>query len=150
MANTQTQREAVIEGVAFYYDEFACICGCDHHTKPRVRAAIKRLVTNLLAPARARLGCGILIYSGVRCEAQNQRSGGADQSRHMVGDAADCIPTDRSKLWVLYDIMIDIIDNQLDGKGGLKCYDRKNERRPSFVHGDTRTWRWVPKAKRPK
>ena len=50
---------------------------------------IERLVDVLLDPARERLGSPIRVTSGYRCPELNALVGGAGNSQHMRGEAAD-------------------------------------------------------------
>ena len=48
----------------------------------------------LLEPAREAIGCPVLINSGYRSEAVNQKVGGVPNSQHKIGQAADIRPRD--------------------------------------------------------
>jgi len=70
----------------FDREEFACRCGCGFGLDPydvdlELVAALEML--------RELVGVPIHINSGCRCKSHNRRVGGAKNSRHMVGDAAD-------------------------------------------------------------
>lgn len=67
----------------FNSDEFACKChDCDGgEVSVAFVMKLQRLRNDLAMPIR--------IYSGTRCADHNQVSGGADDSRHLLGDAAD-------------------------------------------------------------
>lgn len=54
-------------------------------------ANLKALAVNVLEPARELLGRPIQITSGFRCGTLNRLIGGAAQSQHMYGEAADFI-----------------------------------------------------------
>lgn len=54
-----------------------------------VEANLKALVTEVLEPARRRLGKPIVINSGYRCSVHNATVGGVVNSQHMRGEAAD-------------------------------------------------------------
>ena len=53
------------------------------------RKNLERLVENVLDPARTLLGKPISVSSGFRCEELNRRVGGAKNSQHLKGEAAD-------------------------------------------------------------
>lgn len=55
-------------------------------------ANLRALAEEVLEPARNLLGVPLLITSGYRCATLNRLIGGAAQSQHMVGEAADFIP----------------------------------------------------------
>ena len=52
---------------------------------------LKALCENVLQPLRNNLGCPIVITSGFRCAVLNKRVGGASNSQHLYGQAADLI-----------------------------------------------------------
>ena len=55
-------------------------------------ANLRALADQVLEPARALLGVPLIITSGYRCATLNRLIGGAVQSQHMLGEAADFIP----------------------------------------------------------
>jgi len=55
-------------------------------------ANLKALATQVLEPARRLIGVPLIITSGFRCGTLNRLIGGASQSQHMLGEAADFIP----------------------------------------------------------
>lgn len=57
-----------------------------------VEANLKALVTEVLEPARQRLGIPIMVNSGYRCPKHNALVGGVANSQHMKGEAADIAP----------------------------------------------------------
>ena len=67
--------------------ELDCHCGCD--TPPHVAKNLANLALSLES-LRTRLG-GVPLHvnSGYRCPAYNERIGGAKESQHMLGKAAD-------------------------------------------------------------
>lgn len=52
---------------------------------------LKALCLNVLQPLRNALGCPIIISSGFRCAELNKRIGGAANSQHLYGQAADLV-----------------------------------------------------------
>ena len=71
----------------FKAKEFACkFCG---ELPPLPKGNIEALVRNVLDSARERLGQPILINSGYRCPSHNLHVGGAVNSQHTRGEAAD-------------------------------------------------------------
>ena len=73
----------------FSISEFDCKSGAKMPAS--VRKNIERLAKNLQF-LRDELGAPIEITSGYRSPAHNKKIGGAANSRHVVGDAAD-VPT---------------------------------------------------------
>jgi len=65
------------------------------HNIPREEselANLKALADQVLEPARTLLGVPLIVTSGYRCATLNRLIGGAVQSQHMLGEAADFIP----------------------------------------------------------
>jgi zinc D-Ala-D-Ala carboxypeptidase len=79
----------------FYLNEFtvsqtATRYGLDNTPSPAVIANLQNLCVKLLEPLRARVG-PIKINSGYRSSIVNSRVGGASNSQHLYGEAADII-----------------------------------------------------------
>ena len=55
-------------------------------------ANLRALADQILEPARTLVGAPLLVTSGYRCATLNRLIGGAVQSQHMLGEAADFIP----------------------------------------------------------
>lgn len=112
----------------FYWYEFTCSDGTI--VPVELRGNVERLVWEVLQPLRNALGKPITITSGYRTPAYNRRVGGARNSQHMKGLAADIkiegIPRVRSN-WLLWGFMI------ARGKGGGVGWYKKNP-----VHVDVR------------
>ena len=103
--------------------EFACKCGtyCDGYPVEPSEALVR-----VLDEIREAVGGPVYVGSGVRCTAHNAAVGGAPQSRHLYGDAADIrcyVKTPKE----LYDIACDVVGNT----GGVGLYSWG-------VHVDTR------------
>ena len=62
---------------------------------------IKRLCTEVLEPLRQHFGQPIVINSGYRCPALNRAVGGARNSYHLQGRAADIIPAKGNRRQIL-------------------------------------------------
>lgn len=71
----------------FTMNEFQCKDGCEMPASAREN--IKALVENVLDPVREQLGKPIYVNSGYRCPRHNLKVGGAVNSQHMKGEAAD-------------------------------------------------------------
>lgn len=78
----------------FAMKEFECKDGCQMPSE--VRANIVALVEHVLDPVRERLGMPIIVNSGYRCPKHNLAVGGAVNSQHMKGEAADVRPVQGS------------------------------------------------------
>ncbi len=109
--------------------EFACKCGkCGGYPVEPAEA-----LARVLDEIRERTGLPVYINSGIRCAQHNAAVGGASQSRHLYGDAADIrCPGKTTK--ELYDIACAVLGNS----GGVGLYDWG-------IHVDARTTksRWI-------
>lgn len=108
------------DGKYFKAREFACKCGrCENKVQPSL--------IKLCDKIREAYGGPVKVNSGYRCPTHNARVGGAKQSMHMTGLAADLAPVDG-------DIkrFTKLIQEQFDGFCmGMGLYD-------TFVHIDQR------------
>jgi len=75
----------------FTVSQTATRLGITNLPSPVVIANLQNLCINLLEPLRTRLGRSIKISSGYRCNLLNAKIGGADNSQHTFGEAADII-----------------------------------------------------------
>jgi len=76
----------------FSTSEFQCHCGCGRcEVQPRLLQALEAV--------RVEVGEPLHIVSGYRCPGHNKACGGAKDSQHMLGMAADVQAPD---LWKLY------------------------------------------------
>lgn len=69
----------------FSRSEFRCKCGCQP-------TPVDPHLVEHLEQLRAKIGRPIVIVSGYRCQSHNARVGGAKNSQHLVGRAADIRP----------------------------------------------------------
>ena len=70
--------------------------------KDEIFVNLNNLVDNVLDPARLKLGAAITINSGYRSYETNIAVGGAKNSQHRLGCAADTKCKDLEKLWKIY------------------------------------------------
>ena len=95
----------------FKLEEFRCKC-CGE-LPSFAKENVEALVGKVLDGARARLGKPVTVNSGYRCEKHNREVGGAANSQHMKGEAADirCSDIRRLKQIIIdngrYDQLID-------------------------------------------
>ena len=68
--------------VHFARREFACACGCGFDT-------IDHATLEILEAVRSHFGQPVIVTSGARCPEYNARVGGASNSQHLYGRAAD-------------------------------------------------------------
>ena len=73
------------------HSETAARLGIPQEPSPAVRANLLALATNVLQPLRDRFGAPIRVSSGYRSYALNARIGGARNSQHTLGQAADLV-----------------------------------------------------------
>lgn len=106
----------------FSSHEFACRCGCGE------KDVSPKLIT-LLELIRARVKAPVLIMSGRRCAKHNAAVGGAKNSQHVRGTAADIQVTGLSPQYLK--TVINIIHAQGTHVGGLGVYK-------TFIHVDVR------------
>ena len=66
--------------------------GIDNTPTPEIKQHLQELITKLLNPIREVWGGPIIVTSGYRCKALNEKVGGVKTSAHLSGYAADLIP----------------------------------------------------------
>jgi uncharacterized protein YcbK (DUF882 family) len=111
----------------FNLKEFECRDGSE--TPPDIITNLQELAENLEI-IRAEIGYPIEIVSGYRSPSHNKKVGGAKDSQHLTGKAADIIARDKSP----YDLFAIISKLQMEGRiklGGLHLYS-------GYVHFDIR------------
>ena len=96
------------------------------------------LMTEVLEPARVKLGAPIIVTSGYRCVALNEAVGGVKNSQHIKGQAADLVCTrleDKRKLFrILSEMDCDQLLWETNSKGTQWIH-------VSFVaHGENRQY----------
>ena len=109
----------------FTLHEFKCKCGqcC---IPAEAKDNIMVLVDRVLDPARQKLGRPIHVNSGYRCEAHNRQVGGAPNSQHTKGEAADLCCDDNLEL-----ARIIVANGNFDQ---LILYTRPWSQTPKFLH----------------
>lgn len=103
----------------FKRKEFACRCGCGTST---VDAELLQVVTDV----REHFGVPVVITSGHRCAKHNANVGGAKNSMHLTGKAADIKVTGIEPMEVRA-----YLCNKYQDKYGIGAY-------PTFTHIDVR------------
>lgn len=114
----------------FTSQEFACKCGCG-------LSDVHPMLIDLLETIRDKAGeKPVTILSGHRCETHNKKVGGARNSQHLLGKAADIHIKGMTPIQV-HSLVDHLHDEGLAHVGGLGLYQ-------SFVHVDIRsgTARW--------
>lgn len=103
----------------FTKEEFACKCGCGFDT-------VSEELLTVLNDIRSHYKTPVKINSGCRCPAHNKAEGGALNSPHMEGIAADIVVVGISPKEVY-----DYFDNLYPNKYGIGLYKNR-------VHIDVR------------
>ena len=76
--------------------------GIPNHPNTMQKMNMEKLIVNVLDPIRSLYGKPIYVNSGFRSESLNRAIGGAKNSQHMEGKAADITagnPTENKKVW---------------------------------------------------
>lgn len=94
------------------------------------RIALMQLVKNVLEPLREMLGEPITVNSGYRSPVVNKEIGGATNSQHVKGEAADIKCSDNAKLFRL--IRENFVFDQLIWEAG-------DDNQPDWVHVSYKT-----------
>ena len=111
----------------FSLKEFECNCGCK--MPEFVKENVIKLADNLQT-LRTVLLKPIKITNAYRCKSHNAKVGGAKNSQHLLGKAADVQVTDESPEDVAKTIN-DLMKTELFDLGGIGKYD-------TFTHVDIR------------
>lgn len=106
----------------FDESEFSCRCGCGFNiVSPELIAVLERLRNHFNSP--------VIINSGCRCQEYNRKIGGARESQHVQGTAADIVVMFKTPA-----LVADYLEYQYPDKHGVGRYNR-------FTHIDVRTIR---------
>lgn len=79
--------------------------GIDNTAPPEIRARLEKLVERVLDPVREMYGAPLIVNSGYRCAELNRAIGGAANSQHMRGEAADITTGKIGANKVLFDLI---------------------------------------------
>lgn len=104
----------------FNRSEFACRCGCGFDS------IASELIT-VLEDVRVHFGSPVKINSGCRCPAHNKKVGGAPNSQHVQGIAADIVVKGRTPA-----LVADYLERKYPGTYGIGRYS-------GFTHVDVRS-----------
>ena len=117
----------------FSKSEFECKCGCD---MPKNVLDNIKIVAEQLQIVRDKLNKAIKINSAYRCEKHNESIGGAKNSQHKLGKAADIVVYGMSPNGV-FGFMNKLMVLNMIKLGGLGQYN-------TFTHFDIRGYiaRW--------
>lgn len=107
----------------FSRSEFACKCGCGFDT-------VDTELMDILIFVRENFDSPVTITSGCRCKSHNAAVGGAPDSQHLYGRAADI----QVKGYSPHEVA-SVINHEWPDQYGLKVYS-------SWVHVDSRGEKW--------
>ena len=107
----------------FTEEEFQCKCCGQQHL-------ISTDLLNELELLRTHFDAAVLIISGYRCAAHNKEVGGAPNSQHMQGIAAD-IKVFHDGVQVSPRVVADYLENKFSDSHGIGRY-------PTWTHFDVR------------
>lgn len=79
--------------------------GIDNTPPESAAKALQALVERVLDPLREAWGKPITVNSGYRCAELNRKVGGAEQSQHLRGEAADITAGSRADNRKLYELL---------------------------------------------
>lgn len=116
----------------FSRNEFACKCGCGFDTVDVQLIDILEVVWQF-ADSHSNDKIFVKINSGCRCLQHNGHVGGGENSKHLIGRAADnCVaPSKKDQVVVTPEQVFYFLDSKYPDTLGLGLYE-------SFVHVDSR------------
>ena len=85
----------------------------DNIPTPEAEENLKKLMVNVLEPARVMLGAPVIVTSGYRCPKLNKAVGGVSNSQHVKGQAADLVCKRYEDKRRLFDILKEMDIDQL-------------------------------------
>lgn len=113
--------------LSLHFSDSEFKCKCHSCTMPE----ISKELLEVLEDVRANYGGKVIITSGYRCKAHNEKVGGAPKSKHCEGIAADISVTDEHGVIVAPRSVASYLDDIYPEKYGIGKY--KN-----WVHIDVR------------
>ena len=113
----------------FELEEFACHSG--EAVPDNLIPSLHKLVLEVLQPIRSAWANPLVVVSGWRSRAWNERVGGAKASTHITASGADIRPMRPRDTMILASMVEEmLVKGQLRGLGGLGKY-------ASWIHVDT-------------
>ena len=107
--------------------------GIPNHANTYQRMNLEKLILRVLDPIRSLYGKPIYVNSGFRSEKLNELVGGAKNSQHLQGKAADITagnPKENKKLWDVIMFLLQEGDIEFD-----QCLNEKPVNgEPSWIH----------------
>lgn len=108
--------------------------GIPNHPNTMQKMNMEKLIVNVLDPIRSLYGKPIYVNSGFRSESLNKAVGGAKNSQHMFGQAADITAGSREENKKLWDIVMFLFqEGDIDFD---QCINEKPDKdgNPSWIH----------------
>ena len=99
--------------------------GIPNHPNTYQKMNMEKLIRNVLDPLRFKFGKPIYVNSGFRCATLNELIGGARNSQHMDGKAADITSGNKKDNKVIFDLAQSM---------GLEFDQLINENQFSWIH----------------
>ena len=99
----------------------------DNTPTAEIKENLTALVRHILDPARTALGKPIRVNSGYRCTLLNTCVGGAQNSQHLRGEAADICTGSPEENRKLFEILLNMPFDQL-------IWERGNSHGPAWIH----------------
>lgn len=107
--------------------------GIPNHPNTYQKMNLEKLIDNVLDPIRALYGKPVYVNSGFRSATLNKAVGGAKNSQHMEGKAADITtgtPEENKKLWDVIMFLLQEGDISFD----QLIYEKPVNGNPSWIH----------------
>ena len=102
--------------------------GIDNTPDATATRNLTLLVDNILDPLREKNGKPIYVNNGFRCDVLNEAVGGAPDSQHKYGEAADITAKNQADNALLFQIIKDELPfDQL-------IWEKGNDKYPAWVH----------------
>ena len=108
----------------FEHSVTAIRCNIDNSVPSELIPHLRNLCERVLEPLRQHVGEPVIISSGYHCPELNRRVGGASNSQHLTGEAADICVNNTPKLRQWYVWMAENLpyDQLILEKKGKKCW----------------------------
>lgn len=132
----------------FEYSDTAKTYGIDNSIPKGLIANVVRLHDNILYPLRKFVGHPVIITSGYRCPELNKKVGGASNSQHANGQAADIDVVNQSNIavfnWIRENCEFDqLILENVDGAQWVHVSYNFDKNRKQCLSYDGRSYKAI-------
>lgn len=103
--------------------------GISNHPNTMQKMNLEKLIVNILDPIRSLYGKPIYVNSGFRSESLNKAVGGAKNSQHMDGKAADITGGSREENKKIWDVILFLFQ-----EGDIEFDQLIDENNLSWIH----------------